>query len=303
MSEKIFISYRREDSRGVTGRIYDRLEDHFGRDRIFMDVDTIRPGMDFVAAIEKAVDASDVFLVVIGPNWATSLDAAGNRRLANPEDFVRLEVSAALARDVQVIPVLVENAIMPYSDDLPDDLKPLTRRNAIEISHTRFSMDADRLIRVLEEIFEPSTKEQISVKREISKSEIGQQMKAERPGDKTKQPSLPDILPTIIYWTIGGIAGGFFHWYPYVSIFSVFFYAGTSGLLSGVGLGVVLRNKKPDSWIIQVPLALIGNILVGSFIRGLFVLHVGDIIIAPLLIPPLVTGALYGLLKALLSKR
>lgn len=154
MSGQIFVSYRREDSRGAAGRIYDRLELHFGSDRIFMDVDTIQPGMDFVKAIEDAVGISDIFLVVIGPTWLTTTDSAGHRRLDNPEDFVRLEVGAALKRNVWVIPVLVDGAIMPRSLDLPDDLKALTRRNAIEISHTRFSMDAERLIRAIEQAFE-----------------------------------------------------------------------------------------------------------------------------------------------------
>ena len=139
MNKKIFISYRREDSQGVTGRLYDRLENRFGRDRIFMDVDTIQPGMDFVNAIENAINASDVVLVMIGPNWATSVDAEGKRRLENPADFVRVEVATALARNVRVIPVLVSNASMPNPNDLPSDLKSLVRRNAIEISHTSLS--------------------------------------------------------------------------------------------------------------------------------------------------------------------
>ena len=154
MENHIFISYRREDSRGAAGRIYDRLERYFGHDRIFMDVDTIQPGMDFVDAIEKAVGKSDIFLVIIGSNWATSTDKAGQKRLDNPEDFVRLEVGSALKRNVWLIPVLVDGAMMPRSNELPDDLKSITRRNAIEISHTRFNMDADRLIRAIEQAFQ-----------------------------------------------------------------------------------------------------------------------------------------------------
>lgn len=150
MSGQIFISYRRDDSHGVTGRIYDRLEQRFGHERIFMDVDTIQPGMDFVNAIEDAVGSTDIFLVIIGPAWLNATDAAGNRRLDNPEDFVRLEVVSALERNVRVIPVLIDGTIMPRSSDLPDDLKSLTRRNAIEISHTRFTTDVERLIRALE---------------------------------------------------------------------------------------------------------------------------------------------------------
>ena len=178
MSGKIFISYRREDSGGATGRVYDRLELNFGHSRIFMDVDAIEPGEDFVKKIEDAVSTTDIFLVVIGPNWAKITDRAGNRRLDNPEDFVRLEVSSALKRNVRVIPVLVDNATMPRSTDLPDDLKPLTRRNAIEISHTRFSMDMDRLIHSIEQVFIEI--ESNSERIERSASNVHEQVQQER---------------------------------------------------------------------------------------------------------------------------
>jgi hypothetical protein len=150
MANRIFISYRREDSRGSAGRLYDRLVEHFGRERIFMDVDTIQPGLDFVDAIESAVDETDVMIVVIGPTWHKAADSAGRLRLDNPEDFVRLEVSGALDRNIRVIPVLIERAAMPLSTDLPDNLKSLARRNALEISHTRFHSDTRRLIAALE---------------------------------------------------------------------------------------------------------------------------------------------------------
>jgi hypothetical protein len=168
MDGHIFISYRREDSRGAAGRIYDRLELHFGHDRIFMDVDTIQPGMDFIDAIENAVSKTDVFLVVIGPNWVTATDRAGQKRLDNPEDFVRLEVGSALKRNVWVIPVLVNGAMIPRSDELPDNLKPLTRRNALEISHTRFNIDTERLIRAIEQAFE-----QIEAEHEETENKSG----------------------------------------------------------------------------------------------------------------------------------
>jgi hypothetical protein len=150
MSNRIFVSYRREDSRGSAGRLYDQLAAHFGRDRIFMDVDTIQPGLDFVDAIESAISKTDVLLVVIGPTWLDVTDADGNRRLDNPEDFVRLEVAAALARNIRVVPVLVESASMPRASDLPDNLKSLSRRNAVEITHARFYTDTQHLIESLE---------------------------------------------------------------------------------------------------------------------------------------------------------
>ena len=100
-----------------------------------MDVDAIRPGFDFVDVIEFAVQQADVLLAVIGTSWLHSIDSNGNRRLDNPEDFVRREIASALESNIRVIPVLVEGAQMPRSIDLPDDIKPLARRNAIEISH------------------------------------------------------------------------------------------------------------------------------------------------------------------------
>ncbi len=154
MSGRILINYRRVDSLGSAGRIYDRLAEHFSHKQVFMDVDAIEPGADFVEVIERAVTDCDAFVAVIGSDWVTVTDDEGQRRLDNPDDFVRLEIAAALKRGIRVIPVLVEGAAMPRSIDLPDELKPLVRRNAIEISHTRFNIDAERLIRAIERVFE-----------------------------------------------------------------------------------------------------------------------------------------------------
>ena len=92
---KIFISYRRGDSAGHTGRLYDRLADHFGQDQVFMDVDTIRPGLDFVEVVQQAVADSDGLIAVIGKDWLTASDATGGRRLDQPNDMVKLEIAAA----------------------------------------------------------------------------------------------------------------------------------------------------------------------------------------------------------------
>jgi hypothetical protein len=150
MGNRIFICYRREDSRGWAGRLYDQLAAHFGHDQIFMDVDAIQPGLDFVDAIESAISETDALIVIIGPNWLDATDTIGNRRLDNPEDFIRLEVTAALVRNIRVIPVLVERATMPRSTDLPDSMRLLARRHAIEIRHTRFQSDVQSLIHALE---------------------------------------------------------------------------------------------------------------------------------------------------------
>lgn len=147
----IFVSYRRDDSSGHAGRLSDKLVDHFGKDRIFMDIDTIEPGEDFVTVIENAVSSCGILIAVIGRNWlAGSSGATGP--LDNPNDFVRLEIAAALERDIRVIPVLVQRAIMPKSEDLPESLAKLARRNAVELSDLRWQNDVDQLVGVMERV-------------------------------------------------------------------------------------------------------------------------------------------------------
>src|SRR5215813_2477651 len=103
-----------------------------------MDIDTIPLGVDFVGVIEDAVARCDVLLAVIGPRWLTSQDAQGSRRLDDPNDFVRLEIEAALKRGVRVVPVRVDGAAMPAAEQLPPSLRPLARRQAIEMDDTRW---------------------------------------------------------------------------------------------------------------------------------------------------------------------
>jgi hypothetical protein len=150
---KIFISYRRDDSAGYTGRLYDYLTPRFGDRNVFMDIDTIEPGQDFRKAIENAVGTCDVALIMIGRQWVNATDPQGERRLNDPDDWVRAEIAAALANpSVRVIPVLVRGASMPGPQELPDDLKELAWRNAIELSDQRFQYDANRLIGVIESL-------------------------------------------------------------------------------------------------------------------------------------------------------
>src|ERR1700754_4553426 len=135
MNGQIFISYRRKDSRAYAGRIHDRLVSHFSPGQIFMDVTNIEPGMDFVDAIESAISKCNVLLAVIGGQWLTVTDKNGDRALDNPEDYVRLEIAIALKRNIRVIPVLLDDAPMPKSNELPDELKPLARRQSHPINH------------------------------------------------------------------------------------------------------------------------------------------------------------------------
>ena len=141
---KIFISYRRDDAASNAGRIYDRLGGHFGQGQVFMDVDTIRPGLDFVDVVQGALGSCDALIAVIGTGWLQASDTTGARRLEDPADLVRLEIATALERDIQVIPVLVQGAQMPRASDLPEDLKGLAHRNALEVSDSRFRSDVAR---------------------------------------------------------------------------------------------------------------------------------------------------------------
>ncbi|MEA2560154.1 MAG: hypothetical protein QOH06_1658 [Acidobacteriota bacterium] len=146
----IFISYRREDSAGHAGRLFDRLRERFGRDHVFLDVVGIDAGVDFVDTLDKAVGSCDVLLAVIGREWLTCCDKQGRRRLDDPNDFIRAEISVALKRDVRVVPVLVQGAEMPPTDRLPEDLKRLTRRQAVELRDSRWDADVEALIAALE---------------------------------------------------------------------------------------------------------------------------------------------------------
>jgi hypothetical protein len=149
-SGRIFMSYRREETAYPAGWLYDRLADRFGSDQVFKDVDSIELGDDFMEVITRAVGACDVLLALIGREWLTITDALGRRRLNNPHDFVRLEIEAALTRKVRVIPILVDGASMPDAAELPKSLARLVRRQALELSPSRFASDTGRLLNVLE---------------------------------------------------------------------------------------------------------------------------------------------------------
>lgn len=149
MGRAIFISYRRDDSEGEAGRLFDDLTQTYGEKSVFMDVAGISPGMDFRKAIDENVATCGVLLAMIGPAWATLADANGHRRLENANDFVRLEIASALRRDIPVIPVLVHDAKMPHPDQLPEDLQNLAYRNSVEITHARWNSDVHLLTAAL----------------------------------------------------------------------------------------------------------------------------------------------------------
>jgi hypothetical protein len=146
----VFISYRRDDSGGYAGRLFDVLAGRFGPEQTFMDLDDIRGGDDFTAVIGEKVSQCSALLAVIGDRWLTLTGPDGIRRLDAPGDFVRLEIAKALERGVRVIPVLVSGAAMPRPEDLPEALRPLSVHQAVEVRDAHFHADAGQLIELLQ---------------------------------------------------------------------------------------------------------------------------------------------------------
>ncbi len=149
MAAGIYISYRRDDAAAAAGQLAGDLVRALGSDRVVFDVDTLAPGQDFRQALRDAVGRCTVMLVLIGRHWLAGTDARGQRRLERPDDAIRLEIAAAFEQDLHVVPVLLAGAACPLPDDLPPDLAPLVRRQAIELSDDRWTRDVDMLVQVL----------------------------------------------------------------------------------------------------------------------------------------------------------
>jgi len=145
----IFLSYRRADTAGYAGRLSEALRKQFGEGSVFQDVEAIRPGSDFGHEIDGAISRCQVLVVLIGDTWATERSPDGGRRLEDSDDFVRLEITTAFRRGTRVLPVLVEGAKMPREEELPPDLKPLARVQALELSDSRWEYDYGQLVRAI----------------------------------------------------------------------------------------------------------------------------------------------------------
>jgi TIR domain-containing protein len=160
---RVMVSYRRSDSNDITGRIYDRLTQAFGRDAVFKDVDSIPFGVDFRHHLQEAVSRCQAVLVVIGKSWVEAPDERGGRRLDDARDFVRIEVETALQRGVPVIPLLVKGASIPDEEELPPSLQDLAFRNGLAIrDDPDFHRDMDRLIRDLERHFGGKARQRVT---------------------------------------------------------------------------------------------------------------------------------------------
>ncbi len=185
---RIFLNYRREDAADAAGRLSDALTAHFGPGHVFMDIDAIEPGVDFEEVVNEAVGTCDVLIAVIGRHWLGVEDNRGRRRLDNPDDYVRMELEAALERNVRVIPVLVQGVDMPSSDELPDALKKLARRNGVEVSTTRWRYDISRLTAALERITETASEQRQRAETAHYKTVEPERAEAERAQPTQERP-------------------------------------------------------------------------------------------------------------------
>ncbi|MDH4095965.1 MAG: toll/interleukin-1 receptor domain-containing protein [Betaproteobacteria bacterium] len=148
----IFISYRRDDSDVAAGRLADDLSEILGPHSIFRDVDKLEPGEDFEIALDHALSSCVVLIAVIGARWSSITDGGGRRRLEDPKDWVRAEISRALARGIRVIPVLISGTTMPREEEVPVDLKALLKRQALELGDRHWKQDIELLTQALEKI-------------------------------------------------------------------------------------------------------------------------------------------------------
>lgn len=162
---RIFISYRRDDSLHVTGRICDHLSYRFGQQSVFRDLDSMPLGVDFRKHIEQTIDRCSVLLAIIGKDWLNTVDDSGGRRLEDPEDPVRVEIEAALERNIPVIPILVKGALMPDQRALPENIRQLKYQAGITIHEDYFKEGMERLIEQLQIAGRPGAEPQSAAKK------------------------------------------------------------------------------------------------------------------------------------------
>lgn len=191
MSSRIFVSYRRADTQQAAGRLADDLGQHFGAEKVFRDVENIGLGLDFSDALNHELESCGVMLALIGSRWLSVTDEAGQRRLDNPDDWIRQEIATALRRNIRVVPVLIDGAALPPADALPEELRPLVRRQGLDLADARWRGDLSRLIQTLERLpgFEP--------------------LAAAAPGRAAAAPSVPEAPKgrnKLVWWGGGAVA-------------------------------------------------------------------------------------------------
>ena len=203
---KITISYRREDSEAITGRIFDRLSAIYGRDALFRDIDSIPPGIDFRDHIANALHSSDIVVIIIGPRWLGRAQG-GHSRLDAEADFVRIEVETALKLGIPVIPVLIGTTRMPRPEQLPETLRELPFRNAVRIDTGQdFDLHMGRFIHDLNEIIESRTAERDAVEPGAQRSAVARIPAASRTGPpKSSRTAILVGIGLLVLLVIAGI--------------------------------------------------------------------------------------------------
>ncbi len=221
--KSIFISYRRTDEPFAATLLYDKLAHFFGGDLIFKDVDSFEPGDDFPAKLAQYVEDSDILLAIIGPKWLASEDGLG-RRIDNPLDWVRIEIAAALEQRKRVIPILVNGAVMPNTDELPANLQPLAHKHAFRISADRAGPESKGLIKSLTRILEQAAKERTddklkaqadsqrwaedkTIRQREEKLEVAPEAAVDAPHYSSELTTPTIVLPRITVFGVGGAGG------------------------------------------------------------------------------------------------
>jgi TIR domain-containing protein len=247
---KIFISYRREDSSYIANMIYEKLEQHFGVDSVFFDIDSIPLGTDFRKRISDSVGKCNVLLAIIGDSWINSVDNQGNKRLTNPADFVRIEIESALKRDIPVIPVLVGKARMPSTTGLPAGLQDFAFRNAAEVRAGRdLQQHLARLVKDIESLSQFEQPKNYQAQHESPQSSSNQ----------SNGIKVPIKLTSLTSQKKGLQQTPWKRWVFSASLFISFFFA---GLFAASGIYQATDQNELAPWIVLVPTWLVGIALI-----------------------------------------
>lgn len=255
MAEKIFLSYRHGDSAGQAGRVGDKLLAVFGEKRLFLDVDATRAGTDFAKRLSDEVSNCAVLLALIGPHWLDLRDENNERRVDDPNDWVRIEIGTALKRDIPVIPVLLDGAKVPKAHLLPEDLRGLSTRSAIDVRHASFRSDVDRLVLELKRILSDSGPLRIWA--------------------ATKETSVWTAIQAIVAWAVGSVIGFAFHFAFEMFRSALFIGTTRTGGILDLSL-VTLLAAAASRWL---PTAFRTNVMsVGFFVGFLSILTAGAVL-------------------------
>lgn len=198
---KLFISYRRADSTKDARAVYERLRRELREHEVFIDLEGIEPGEDFVAAIERHLNGCDALIVLIGKNWLSAPDDNGTARIFGDGDFVRIEISSALGRGIRIFPVLLDGAQPPQSHQLPEDMRSIVRRQAISLDYTRFDQDILKLANSLTKALKQSTTEQSGQLATDKTSSLNQIVDNKRPKSEATFTLSEEVGKSIITGT------------------------------------------------------------------------------------------------------